>query len=78
MLQAGDLVWRNKDPALDAQARASYESLSSSEMRKVPVDATVSGSLGQVWRLSSSMLSLPCHASRKVLMCIPGSNLPML
>ena len=48
MNQAGDLVWRNKDPAVEAQARASYESLSSAEMRKVPVDASVSGFLGQV------------------------------
>ncbi len=48
VVQAGDLVWRNKDPAVEAQARASYESLSSAEMRKVPVDASLSGSLGQV------------------------------
>lgn len=58
--QAGDLVWRNKDPALDAQARASYESLSSTEMRKVPVDATVAGSIGQVWRLCA-ILPEPCQ-----------------
>ena len=60
VLQAGDLVWRNKDPALDAQARASYESLSSTEMRKVPVDATLAGSLGQVWHLHA-ILPEPCE-----------------
>lgn len=49
-VQAGNLVWRTKDPALDAQARASYESLSSSELRKVQVDATISGGIGQVRR----------------------------
>jgi len=53
--QAGNLVWRNKDPALEAQARASYETLSSAEMRKVPVDATVSGSIGQVGLMSVRM-----------------------
>ena len=52
-MQVGDLVWRNKDPALEAQARASYEKLSSAEMRSVPVHAAVSGSLGQVWQLPS-------------------------
>ena len=40
-------MWRNKDPALDAQARASYEGLSSSAMRKVPVAAALKGSIGQ-------------------------------
>ena len=56
-LQAGDLVWRNKDPALEAQARASYESLSSSETRKVPVTAVVSGSIGQVRETASRSVS---------------------
>ena len=71
VLQAGDLVWRNKDPSLDAQARASYESLSSAEMRKVPVDVIVSGSLGQVWRLPSSILPSLSHVSHTALLCIP-------
>ena len=53
--QVGDLVWRNKDPALEAQARASYETLSSAEMRKVPVGAEVSGSIGQVGLVSVRM-----------------------
>ena len=56
-LQAGDLVWRNKDPALEAQARASYESVSSSETRKVPVTAVVSGSIGQVRETASGSVS---------------------
>ena len=57
--QVGDLVWRNKDPALEAQARASYETLSSAEMRKVPVGAKVSGSIGQV-----SLVSVRMHPRR--------------
>ena len=56
-LQAGDLVWRNKDAALEAQARASYESLSSSETCKVPVTAVVSGSIGQVRQTASGSVS---------------------
>ncbi len=66
-LQAGDLVWRNKDPALEAQARASYESLSSSETRKVPVTAVVSGSIGQVGETASGLVSemrLHMHQSK--------------
>ncbi len=41
-------MWRNKDAAVEAQARASYESLPSARMRKVTVDVVASGSLGQV------------------------------
>jgi len=69
--QAGNLVWRNKDPALEAQARASFETLSSAEMRKVPVGAKVSGSIGQVGlmsvRTSSARRAIapcPAHATR--------------
>lgn len=43
-------MWRNKDAAVEAQARASYDSLPSARTRKVTVDVRVSGSLGQVWR----------------------------
>ena len=82
MVQAGDLVWRNKDPAVEAQARATYESLSSAEMRKVPVDATVSGALGQVWHCPPAVIHPTNHPSQDAeqLFLIPllPSPLPVL
>ncbi|CAL8464366.1 g3901 [Coccomyxa elongata] len=54
-VKVGDLVWRNKDAAVEAQARASYDSLSSTRMRKVTVDVVASGSLGQVLELQLFM-----------------------
>ncbi|KAK9904967.1 hypothetical protein WJX75_006604 [Coccomyxa subellipsoidea] len=50
-INVGDLVWRNKDAAVEAQARASYDSLPSARTRKVIVDVHMSGSLGQALEL---------------------------
>jgi len=55
MWQVGDLVWRSKDPALEARARASYDALSGTDARKVTVDARLSGFLGQVSPLRRTM-----------------------
>ena len=51
IVQVGDLVWRTKDPALEAAARATYEGLSGAQKRKLPVHISVLGRLGQVMRL---------------------------
>jgi len=45
-VRAGQLVWRNKDNALEARLRASFESLSSADMRRSGVTASVIGQLG--------------------------------
>jgi hypothetical protein len=47
-LSVGDLVWKNRDPALEAQLRASYEGKAASELRKTPV---------QVWFLVSDAVA---------------------
>lgn len=36
-MSVGDLVWKNRDPALEAQLRATYEGKAAAEMRKTPV-----------------------------------------
>jgi hypothetical protein len=41
-LSVGDLVWKNRDPALEAQLRASYEGKSASDLRKTPVQVRFS------------------------------------
>lgn len=46
--QVGDLIWRNKDPGLEARARGSYEGLSAAAKRKLPVHVSVIGRLGEV------------------------------
>ena len=48
IVQVGDLVWRTKDPALEAAARATYEGLSGAQKRKLQVHVSVLGRLGQV------------------------------
>lgn len=53
-------MWRNKDAAVEAQARASYDSLPSARTRKVTADVRVSGSLGQVWRSLSLIRVIQC------------------
>jgi hypothetical protein len=40
-LAAGDLVWKNRDAALEAALRASYEGLPASAARKLPVQVGV-------------------------------------
>lgn len=45
-VRKGDLVWRNKDPILEAKIRRTFEGLAESEKRAVPVDCHVSGALG--------------------------------
>jgi hypothetical protein len=47
----GDLLWRNKDPALEGQVRATYESVSSTTARKLAVAVTICGELGQPLQL---------------------------
>lgn len=39
------LVWRTKDPALESTLRATFESVSEADQRRMPVHASVSGSL---------------------------------
>jgi len=36
-LSVGDLVWKNRDPAVEAQLRASYDGKGSSKLRKTLV-----------------------------------------
>lgn len=50
--QPGMLVWRTKDPALESALRATFESVAESDQRKLPVHASVSGSLGTPLRLT--------------------------
>lgn len=42
----GALVWRTKDPQLEARLRRSYDGLPASERRSLPVAVAVSGRLG--------------------------------
>jgi hypothetical protein len=46
-LRVGDLVWKNRDAALESQLRASYEGLSAAAARKLPVAVAVAGRVGQ-------------------------------
>jgi hypothetical protein len=39
-LAPGDLVWKSRDPALEARIRESYESVSSTTSRKLPVQVS--------------------------------------
>lgn len=43
----GDLAWRNKDPALEARLRASYESLPAAQQRRLPVAVAVTAAAGE-------------------------------
>jgi hypothetical protein len=53
-LQAGDLVWKTKDDAIEASLRSSYEGLAASETRKVVVDLALEGGLGSSLALTLS------------------------
>ncbi|KAG2432764.1 hypothetical protein HYH02_012897 [Chlamydomonas schloesseri] len=46
-VSAGDLVWRTKDPALEARLRASWDGRAAAEARRLPVTAEVSGRVGE-------------------------------
>jgi hypothetical protein len=43
-LSVGDLVWKNRDPALEAQLRSSYEGKAASELRKTHVQVRLENS----------------------------------
>lgn len=49
--QAGHLVWRTKDPALEARLRASWDGLAGAQQRKLGVHVRVSGGLGMPMEL---------------------------
>ena len=43
----GDLVWRSKCSQLEGRLRASYASLAAADVKRVPVSASLCGSVGQ-------------------------------
>lgn len=45
-IKPGNLVWRNKDGALEARLRATYDGLAASAVRRVPVTVRVTGAVG--------------------------------
>lgn len=57
----GHLCWRTKQAALERELRRTYERVSSSERRRVSVDATLSGRVGEcaVLRLQVCFSLLP-------------------
>lgn len=40
-LSVGDLVWKNRDPALEGQLRSTYEGKAASELRKTHVQVCI-------------------------------------
>lgn len=46
-VRPGDFIWKNKDPALLKRLRMSYESISSSQRRRIPVDVQLQVNLGE-------------------------------
>ena len=45
-VRAGDLVWRTKDPALEARLRHSWDGRAAAEARRLPVTAVRGGGGG--------------------------------
>lgn len=46
-LSIGDIVWKNKDPALMRKLKASYTSVSSSSRRRTPLDVDITCTVGR-------------------------------
>ena len=50
-VKPGQLIWKNKDPVLDARLKASYENISAAERRRIPVRLQVSLAIGKPLRI---------------------------
>ena len=50
-ISPGDLVWKNLDPVLEGEIRKTYDGLSATACRKVPVAVAVSGAIGKPLQL---------------------------
>ncbi len=46
-LRQGNLLWRTHDAALERRLRGTYEGLAAASVRRLVVDASVSGAVGQ-------------------------------
>ena len=51
-VEAGQLVWKNKDHALEGRLRSSYEGLAAAAQRRLPVSVGVQAALGAPLRLT--------------------------
>lgn len=51
-VRAGDLVWKNSDPALLGRLRSSYEGLAAGAQRRLPVAVAVEARLGAPLRVT--------------------------
>lgn len=51
-VQPGDLVWKNRDPALERRLRASYEALPAASQRRLPVAVAVTAAVGAPLRVT--------------------------
>lgn len=47
MINEGNIVWKNKDPALISKLRSTYETMSATERRRVPLDVTIHCTVGK-------------------------------
>jgi collagenase-like PrtC family protease len=68
-IEVGDLVWKNKDPALDRRLKAE---VSSSSMQLVPISVSIKASLGEP--LSITMTSIPYNDGDPVFSVTTKSN----
>lgn len=51
-VQPGDLVWKNRDPALERRLRASYEALPAASQRRLPLAVSMRAVVGQPLRVT--------------------------
>ena len=51
-VRPGDLIWKNRDPALERRLRASYEALPAASQRRLPVAVAVQAALGTPLRVT--------------------------
>lgn len=51
-VRPGHLLWKNKDPALEAKIRATYEALSAAQRRRVPVTVQIEAEVGKPLRIT--------------------------
>jgi hypothetical protein len=51
-VEAGHLVWKNKDHALEGRLQSTYEGLAASAQRRLPVSVGVQAALGAPLRLT--------------------------
>ena len=61
-VEAGQLVWKNKDHALEGRLRSSYEGLAAAAQRRLPVSVGVQAALGAPLRVTLTDSQVCCWA----------------